>query len=106
LTALITGGTSGIGRAAADKLAELGVHVLVVGAPADPIEAAAAQLLFGRRSIYGWSAGIPTDSEDTLRFAEMRHVRPMIEKYPLAKAGDAYNRMLSGKAEFRVVLTM
>ena len=52
------------------------------------------------------SAGIPTDSEDTLRFAEMTGVRPMIERYPLAKAPEAYARMLSGKAEFRVVLTM
>src|SRR3989441_5289551 len=45
-----------------------------------------------------------TDSEDTLRFAEMTGVRPMIEKYPLAKAAEGYARMMSGKAEFRVVL--
>ena len=50
--------------------------------------------------------GIPTDSQDTLRFAEMTGVRPMIEKYPLAKAAEGYARMMSGKAEFRVVLTM
>jgi D-arabinose 1-dehydrogenase-like Zn-dependent alcohol dehydrogenase len=63
-------------------------------------------LIFGMRSIQGWASGIPTDSEDTLRFAELTGVRPMIEKYPLAKAGEAYARMMSGKAEFRVVLTM
>lgn len=54
----------------------------------------------------GWRAGTPADSEDTLRFAELSGVRPMIEKYPLVKAGEAYSRMMSGKAEFRVVLTM
>src|SRR5216684_9179415 len=80
--------------------------LLVVGAGQGPIEASPLQLLFGRRSVKGWSSGIPTDSEDTLRFAELTGVRPMIEKYPLEKAGEAYARMMSGKAEFRVVLTM
>ena len=56
--------------------------------------------------IHGWASGLPTDSEDTLRFAEMTGVRPMIEKYPLAKVNEAYARMMSGEAEFRVVLTM
>ena len=51
-------------------------------------------------------ADTPTDTEDTLRFAEMTGVRPRIEKYPLARAAEAYARMLSGKAEFRAVLTM
>jgi len=54
----------------------------------------------------GWSTGTPADSEDTLRFAELTGVRPMIETYPLEKAGEAYARMMSGKAQFRVVLTM
>jgi D-arabinose 1-dehydrogenase-like Zn-dependent alcohol dehydrogenase len=86
----------------------LGVNgrMMVVGATGDPIEVMPSQLIFGMRSIQGWVAGIPTDSEDTLRFAELTGVRPMIEKYPLAKAGEAYARMMSGKAEFRVVLTM
>lgn len=53
-----------------------------------------------------WAAGTPADSEDTLRFAELTGVRPMIETYPLEKAAGAYARMLSGKAQFRVVLTM
>ena len=56
--------------------------------------------------IQGWAAGIPTDSEDTLRFAEMTGVRPMIEKFPLEKAAEAYARMISGKAQCRVVLTI
>ncbi|HXQ97298.1 MAG TPA: alcohol dehydrogenase [Candidatus Limnocylindrales bacterium] len=81
-------------------------RMMVVGASAEPIEVPPAALIFGRKSLQGWPSGIPTDSEDTLRFAEMTGVRPMIEKFPLAKAADAYARMMSGKAEFRVVLTM
>ena len=81
-------------------------RLVVVGATMDPIEVTPVQLIFGSRSIQGWSSGIPTDSEDTLRFAELSGVRPMIEKYPLARAAEAYARMMSGKAQFRVVLTM
>jgi D-arabinose 1-dehydrogenase-like Zn-dependent alcohol dehydrogenase len=81
-------------------------RLMVVGAGMDPIEVTPAQLIIGMRNIQGWASGIPTDSEDTLRFAELTGVRPMIEKYPLVKAAEAYARMLSGKAEFRAVLTM
>lgn len=81
-------------------------RMMIVGATFDPIEVSPVQLIINRRDLQGWVAGIPADSEDTLRFAEMTGVRPMIEKYPLAKAAEAYARMLSGKAEFRVVLTM
>jgi D-arabinose 1-dehydrogenase-like Zn-dependent alcohol dehydrogenase len=81
-------------------------RMMVVGATMDPIEVTPVQLIFGVRSLQGWASGIPTDSEDTLRFAEMTGLRPMIEKYPLEKANDAFARMMSGKAEFRVVLTM
>jgi D-arabinose 1-dehydrogenase-like Zn-dependent alcohol dehydrogenase len=80
--------------------------LVVVGAPADPIEVTPLQLIFGKRRIQGWAAGLPTDSEDTLRFAEMTGVRPMIEKYPLARAAEGYDRMMSGKVEFRGVLIM
>ena len=51
-------------------------------------------------------AGTAADAEDTLNFAELTGVRPMIEIYPLEKASEAYARMMSGKAQFRVVLTM
>jgi len=81
-------------------------RMVVVGATMDPIEVTPTQLIFGNRSVKGWAAGLPTDSEDTLRFAEMTGIRPMIETYPLAKAAEGYARMMSGKAEFRVVLTM
>ncbi|HEY6443368.1 MAG TPA: alcohol dehydrogenase [Candidatus Acidoferrales bacterium] len=80
--------------------------LVVVGATVDPIEVAPTQLIFGVKSIQGWAAGTPADSEDTLRFAELSGVRPMIETYPLEKAAEGYARMMSGKAEFRVVLTM
>ena len=80
--------------------------LMVIGATFDPIEVTPIQLIGGMKGIQGWASGIPTDSEDTLRFAELTGVRPMIEVYPLEKAGEAYARMLSGKAQFRVVLTM
>jgi len=81
-------------------------ELMVVGASFDPIQVTPAQLIFGAKTIQGWASGIPTDSEDTLRFSELTGVKPMIETYPLEKAAEAYDRMLSGKAQFRVVLTM
>jgi len=80
--------------------------MLVVGAAPEAIEVTPIQLIVGRRHVQGWASGIPTDSEDTLRFAELSGVRPMIEKYPLSQVNEAYDRMISGKAQFRVVLTM
>ena len=80
--------------------------LLVVGAAFDPIEVTPIQLINGSRSLQGWASGTPADSDDTLQFAELSGVRPMIETYPLEKAAEAYARMLSGKAQFRVVLTM
>ena len=77
-----------------------------LGATFDPIEVTPIQLIFGSRAIQGWAAGTPADSEDTMRFSELTGVRAMIETYPLEKAAQAYARMLSGDAQFRVVLTM
>jgi D-arabinose 1-dehydrogenase-like Zn-dependent alcohol dehydrogenase len=88
-----------------DGLAPNG-RFMVIGATFDSIEVAPVQLINGSRTLQGWTAGTPADSEDTLRFAELTGVRPMIETYPLARAGEAYARMMSGKAQFRVVLTM
>jgi D-arabinose 1-dehydrogenase-like Zn-dependent alcohol dehydrogenase len=79
---------------------------VVIGASFDPIEVSPIQLITGQKSIQGWASGTPSDSEDTLRFSELTGVRPMIETYPLEKAGEAYARMMSGHAQFRVVLTM
>ena len=63
-------------------------------------------MIMGRRGLQGWPAGTAADSEDTLNFAVLSGLRPMIEKFPLERASDAYDRMMSGKAEYRVVLTM
>jgi D-arabinose 1-dehydrogenase-like Zn-dependent alcohol dehydrogenase len=88
-----------------DGLAPNG-KLMVVGASSDPIQVTPIQLIMGNRTIQGWASGTPTDSEDTLRFAELSGVRPMIETYPLERAAEAYARMMSGDAQFRVVLTM
>ena len=80
--------------------------LMVVGVEPEPIQVTPVQLIFPTRSIEGWASGTPADSEDTMRFAELTGVRPMIETYPLEKAAEAFGRMLSGKAQFRVVLTM
>lgn len=79
--------------------------LVVVGASGEPIEVPPLLLIGARRSISGWPSGTAPDSEDTLRFSVLTNVRPMIEIYPLAKAAEAYQRMMSGKARFRVVLT-
>jgi D-arabinose 1-dehydrogenase-like Zn-dependent alcohol dehydrogenase len=88
-----------------DGLAPTGRFV-VVGISSDPIEVTPLQLIVGERGVQGSAVGTPMDSEDTMNFAELTGVRPMIETYPLEKAGEAYARMMSGKAQFRVVLTM
>jgi D-arabinose 1-dehydrogenase-like Zn-dependent alcohol dehydrogenase len=88
-----------------DGLAPNG-KLVVVGVTSDPIGVTPVQLVTGSRTIQGWAAGTSADEEDTLHFAELTGVRPMIETYPLEKAAEAYARMMSGKAQFRVVLTM
>jgi D-arabinose 1-dehydrogenase-like Zn-dependent alcohol dehydrogenase len=80
--------------------------LLIVGAPSEPLSISALDLIGPRRSIQGWSSGTATDSEDTLRFSVRDGVRPMIERYPLEKAAEAYDRMMSGQARFRAVLTV
>jgi D-arabinose 1-dehydrogenase-like Zn-dependent alcohol dehydrogenase len=80
--------------------------LMVIGATLEPLEVTPMQLIAGVKAIQGWAAGTPADSEDTLRFAELSGVRPMTETFPLEKAAEGYARMLSGNAQFRVVLTM
>lgn len=84
----------------------VGGRLLVVGASAEPIEVSPLQLIMQRRSIQGWPSGVAADSEDTLAFSALSGVRPMIERYPLERAAEAYARMMSGEARFRVVLEM
>lgn len=100
--------TAPSGKAMSELIDGLGPNgrLMVIGASPDPIAVSPLQLIFGSHTIEGWASGIATDSEDTLRFAELTGVRPMIETYPLEKAAEAYDRMMSGKAQFRVVLTM
>ena len=101
--------TATSGAAMTAVIGGLGVdgRLEVVGAPSDPIQLDAYRsLIIARRSIAGWASGRPIDSEDTMAFALRAGVRSMNEPYPLARAAEAYDRMLSGKARFRVVLTM
>jgi D-arabinose 1-dehydrogenase-like Zn-dependent alcohol dehydrogenase len=87
-----------------DGLAPAGKFILV-GAPDGPVVINPFPMLLGRRTVAGWPSGTGMDSEDTLNFSALTGVKPMIETYPLEKAGEAYDRMMSGKARFRVVLT-
>ncbi len=80
--------------------------LLVVGASMDPLEVSPISLIGTRRSVRGWPSGISTGSEDALRLCAFGGVRPVIEIFPLAEAAAAYERMMSGKARFRVVLKM
>src|SRR5580658_3209749 len=100
--------TAPSGKAMSSLVAGLGPNgtLVVIGASPDPIEVSTTLLILGKRTIKGWSAGTPTDSEDTLRFAQIAGVRPMIEKMPLERAPEAYARMMSGDAHYRVVLSM
>jgi D-arabinose 1-dehydrogenase-like Zn-dependent alcohol dehydrogenase len=79
--------------------------LLVVGAPGEPLQVSAGVLIFGRRSVAGWPSGRAVESEDTMRFAVLHGVKPMTELYSLDRAAEAYDRMMSGDARFRVVLT-
>jgi len=86
----------------------LGVNgkLLVPAAPAEPLSVGVFPLIMGRRSVAGWYSGTARDSQDTLEFSALSNVHPMIEKYPLSRVAEAYEQMNSGKARFRVVLTM
>jgi alcohol dehydrogenase/propanol-preferring alcohol dehydrogenase len=88
-----------------DGLALAG-KLIVAGAPDDgPIAVSPFPLLLGRRVVEGWNSGTGMDSEDTLNFSALTAIKPMTETYPLEQAEQAYDRMMSGKARFRVVLT-
>ena len=100
--------TAPSGKAMSSLIDGLDVNgeLIVVGVSMDPIEVPPAKLIGEMRAVKGWAAGVAADSEDTLRFCEMTGVHPLIEKFPLSEAPRAFERMLSGKARFRVVLTM
>jgi alcohol dehydrogenase/propanol-preferring alcohol dehydrogenase len=79
--------------------------LVIVGAAFEAMQVVPVALLSGR-SIAGWPSGTARDSEDALNFSLQSGVRPMIEKFPLAKAAEAYTHMLKGNPRFRVVLTV
>jgi len=80
--------------------------LVIVGVSPEPLTITPLQLILARRTIQGWPSGTAKDSEDTLQFSSLTGVRPMIERYPLEKVAEAYDQMISGRARFRVVLTM
>ena len=81
-------------------------RLIVIGVDAEPIQVSSLQLIGASRSIVGHAAGASIDSHDTLAFSALSGVRPMIERMPLARAPEAYARMMRGDARFRMVLTM
>lgn len=95
------------GKAMSAALGGLGVNgmLVILGAADEPLEVPAIPLIFGRRSILGWPSGTSIDSQDTLSFSMLTGVRAMTEAFPLERAPEAYEHMMSGKARFRAVLT-
>lgn len=95
------------GRAMTAALGGLAIDgtFVVLGAAHEAIEVSPLLLISGRRSVKGWPSGTSADSQDTLAFSARNGVRPMNELFPLERAAEAYERMMSGQARFRVVLT-
>jgi len=94
-------------KAMADTLGGLGLNgkLLILGASFEPLQVNTLPMIGQRQSIAGWPSGSSMDSEDTLAFSALTGVRPMTEAYPLERAAEAYERMMSNQARFRVVLT-
>jgi propanol-preferring alcohol dehydrogenase len=95
-------------KAISEMVGGLGINgtLLVPAAPNDPLTVSVMPLISGRRSVAGWYSGTARDSQDTLEFSALSGVHPMIEKYSLEQAAEAYEQMHSGKARFRAVLLM
>jgi D-arabinose 1-dehydrogenase-like Zn-dependent alcohol dehydrogenase len=94
-------------QAMANTLGGLSIdgRLVVLGADATPMQVNAIRMIGTRTGLYAWPSGSSMDSEDTMKFSARTGVRPMTEEYPLEKAAEAYARMMSNKARFRVVLT-
>ncbi len=97
--------TSGEAMSAVQSGVAVNGVLLIVGA-AESLQVSPLAMLMGCRSVKGWYSGTSIDSQDTLAFSLRAGVRPMIETYPLERVAEAYDRMMSGKARFRVVLTI
>jgi len=95
------------GKAMTEVLGGLAANgkLVIIGASDEPIEVPPALMILGRRSLIGWPAGTSIDSQDTLSFSVLSGVRSMNEVFPLERAPEAYDHMMSGKAKFRCVLT-
>lgn len=95
------------GKAMTEILGGLAANgkLVIIGASDEPIEVPPALMILGRRSLIGWPAGTSIDSQDTLSFSVLSGVRSMNEVFPLERAPEAYDHMMSGKAKFRCVLT-
>jgi D-arabinose 1-dehydrogenase-like Zn-dependent alcohol dehydrogenase len=98
--------TATSGAAMSSRLGGLGVNgkFVVLGAANEPLQVPTVPLIMGRRSIVGWPSGSSIDTQDTLAFSALAGIRPMTEVFPLERAAEAYDRMMSGKARFRVVV--
>lgn len=96
------------GKAMSAVLGGLAVNgrLILLGVAQEPIEVPSLLMVGGRRSIVGWPSGSSRDSEDTMSFSAQSGILPMVETMPLERAGEAYERMMSGAARFRMVLTM
>jgi D-arabinose 1-dehydrogenase-like Zn-dependent alcohol dehydrogenase len=97
--------TSGEAMSAVQGGVAVNGTLLIVGA-AESMQVSPMALLTGCRSVKGWYSGTSIDSQDTLAFSVRTGVRSMNETYPLERVSEAYDRMMSGKARFRVVLTI
>ena len=95
------------GKAMSEILGGLAVNgkLVIIGASVEPVEVPPNLVILGRRSLIGWPAGTSIDSQDTLSFSVLSGVRSMNEVFPLERAAEAYDYMMSGKAKFRCVLT-
>jgi D-arabinose 1-dehydrogenase-like Zn-dependent alcohol dehydrogenase len=95
------------GKAMSETLGGLAVNgkLVIIGASDEPIQVPTSLMILGRRSLIGWPAGTSIDSQDTLSFSVLSGVRSMNENFPLERAAEAYDHMMSGKARFRCVLT-
>jgi D-arabinose 1-dehydrogenase-like Zn-dependent alcohol dehydrogenase len=99
--------TASNAKAMADTVDGLGIdgRLVVLGADADPIPVSPLQILLARKGVVGWPSGTSIESEDTMKFSVLTNVRPMIETMPLEQAPEAYEKMMSGAARFRMVVT-
>jgi D-arabinose 1-dehydrogenase-like Zn-dependent alcohol dehydrogenase len=99
--------TANSAKAMSAGIGGLGMNgkMIMVGWTEEPVEVSAAQFIMRRNAVTGWPSGTAAQSQETLAFSALLGVKPMIEAYPLSRAPEAYDRMMSGKARFKVVLT-